>query len=263
MERKKYTVVFFRRGLPDWKRRKDPFFVRYTYRPLSFIGSAICANLGMSANTVSYISIFVGLLAALFYYFDSYTMHIWGASFVNLWLLFDCIDGNIARCVKKQPFGVFADATACYVLLAFIYPAMGYAAYIDGGLLFKAGNVWIIIIGSLVSCSDILMRLIFHKFREGEIELNKIIGKKETFLNEYKPKEPTLKDQLMETINIGGYQPFVILIATIFNFLDVFLIGCLLMDGIGLIFYTSKNIVKAIRLAKEYENIYNEKWLEA
>lgn len=261
MGNKKYSVSYFKEGLPAWKRRKDPFFIRYTYRPLSFVGSSICANLGMSANTVSYLSIFIGLIAAAFYYFDSYTMHIWGAVFVNLWLLFDCIDGNIARCVKKQPFGVFADATACYILLAFIYTAIGYAVYVDGGLLFSKGNVWIIVIGSLVSCSDIVMRLVFHKFREGEIELNKVIGKEEKFLDDYKPREPSLKDRLLEAINIGGYQPFFILLGTIFHFLDIVLLGCLLIDMAGLVFFTTRNIMKAIKLAKEYEEVYNKEWL--
>ncbi len=262
MKNQKYSVRFFSEGLPAWKRRKDPFLIRYTYRPLSFVGSSICANLGLSANSVSYISIFIGLLAVAFYFFDSHIMHIIGAVMVNLWLLFDCIDGNIARCVKKQPFGVFADATACYVLLAFIYTAMGYAVYIDGGVLFQKGNVWIIVIGSITSCSDILMRLIFHKFREGEIELNKVLGNEETFLENYKPHEPTLKDRLLEAVNIGGYQPIIILIGTIFNYLDIVLVGCMLLDVVGLIFFTSKNIFKAMSLAKKYEKIYNEKWLD-
>ena len=261
MGNQKYSVSFFKNGLPAWKRSKDPFFIRYTYRPLSFIGSSICANLGLSANTVSYLSIIIALLAALFYYFDSYVMHIWGGVFVNIWLLFDCIDGNIARCVKKQPFGVFADATACYVLLAFIYTSIGYAVYIDGGILFEKGNVWMIVIGSLTSCSDIVMRLIFHKFREGEIELNKVLNKEEKFLDEYKPHEPSMKDRLMEAVNIGGYQPIFILLGTIFHFLDIVLIGCVILDVVGLIFFTGKNICKAIKLAKEHEKIYNERWL--
>jgi hypothetical protein len=219
--------------------------------------------MGLSANTVSYMSIFIGVLATLFYYFDSHVMHIVGAVFVNIWLLFDCIDGNIARCVKKQPFGVFADATACYILLAFLYTAIGYAVYMDGGLVFSQGNIWIIVIGSLVSTSDIVMRLIFHKFREGEIELNKVIGEDEKFLDNYKPHEPSLKDRLMESINIGGYQPIIILIATIFNFLDIVLIGCLFIDIAGLCFFTTKNIIKAIKLAEKYQQVYEEKWLDA
>lgn len=262
MGKRKYSVRFFSEGLPSWKRRKDPFLIRYTYRPLSFIGSAFFSNLGLSANAVSYISIFIGLFAAYCYYFESHTMHILGAVLVNVWLLFDCIDGNIARCVKKQPFGVFADATACYILLAFLYTAIGYTVYIEGGAIFSEGNIWIIVVGSLISTSDIVMRLIFHKFREGEIELNKIIGKEETFLDNYKPHEPSLKDRLLEAINIGGYQPIIILVATIFKFLDIVLLGVLLIDVAGLCFFTTKNIIKATNLAKKYEKVYEEKWLD-
>lgn len=258
-----YSPLFFKRGLPEWKRKKDPFLSQFFYRPISFVTSSIFASLGCSANTVSYLTIIVSFAASAFYFFDSHTMHIWGAIMVNLWLLLDCTDGNIARCVKKQPFGVFADATACYTLIAFIYPAMGYAVYLDGGYFFEAGSILIVILGSLVSCSDLLLRLVFHKFREGEIELNKVRNVKDNWLDEYKPHKQSIKARLIAAVNPGGYQPVFILLGTLFYFLDIVLLFCLVIDAVGLIFYLSVYIRKAIKLSKEYQEIYQKEWLNA
>lgn len=42
----RYTAQYFRDGLPEWKRRKDPVMVKLVMRPLSFYVSAFCANRG-------------------------------------------------------------------------------------------------------------------------------------------------------------------------------------------------------------------------
>ena len=260
MKKKIYTPLFFKKGLPEWKRKKDPFLAQIFYRPLSFVGSSLFASLNCSANTVSYLTIIISLIASGLFFFSSHTMHIWGAIMVNVWLLFDCIDGNIARCIKKQPFGVFADATACYTLLAFLYQAMAYAVYVDGGFVIGKGYVWIIVIGGLTSAADMLMRLEFHKFREGEIELNKVLGRADTWLDDYKPHNPTLKEKLWAAVNIGGYLPVLILLATIFRFLDLVVFLCFFIDILSLCFFMAKMISKAITLSKEHDDIYNKEW---
>lgn len=263
MNERKYTAKYFKDSMPEWKRKKDPMIVRCLYRQISFWLSSICANCKIKANTVSYLTIIVSFAACACFYFNSYYLHLTGVLLVNLWLICDCVDGNIARVVKKQPFGVFADATACYLLLAFLYISIGYALYLDGGVLFSRGSVWVVVIGSLTSSADIVMRLIFHKFREGEIELNKIINKQDQWLDVYKPHFPSRKDRLKEATGIGGYQPMILLITFFFNAMDVYLVGCFVMEVIGLIFYTAKSISKAVKLSNEYEDIYNDKWLNA
>lgn len=263
MNERKYTAKYFRDSMPEWKRKKDPVIARWLYRPISFWISSICANNGISANTVSYLTIIVSIAACACFYFDSYYIHLTGVLLVNLWSICDCVDGNIARGVKKQPFGVFADATACYLLLAFLYTSIGYAIYINGGIWFTSGNVWIIILGALTSSADVVMRLIFHKYREGEIELDKIIKKENNWLDNYKPHDPSLREQIIEAANIGGYQPICILICFFLNALDVIIIGCFIMEITGLVFYTYKSIANAIKLSKRYEDEYNDNWMNA
>ena len=40
----------------------------------------------------------------------------------------------IARNVKKQPFGAFADAASSYILVGFLGACIGYSVYTDGGM---------------------------------------------------------------------------------------------------------------------------------
>ena len=247
----KYTAKYFRENLPSWKKKKDPLIAQWIYRPISFYFSAFCANKNISANTVSYFSISIAIIACALFYFPTSTYHLWGAIFVNIWLLFDCIDGNIARGVKKQPFGEFADATSSYILIAFLYTAMGYAAYTDGGCLFEQGNILIIFCGAIASTSDILMRLIHHKYLEGERKFIEQTGRIITTENINDERDHGIKGRIKESLSIGGYLPIVILFATIYHFLDIVVLYCLLFS-MGLFFVlTTKSIIKTIKVNKE------------
>lgn len=243
---KKYSAKFFRDTMPDWKKKKDPLIARIFYRPISFYISSICANRNISANTVSYFSIGIGLLSCLFFYLSGSVCHIIGALFVNVWLLFDCVDGNIARSVKKQYFGAFADATSCYLLLAFLYPAIGYAVYDEGGLIIEKGNVMIIILGSIATSSDVVLRLIHHKYLEGERLIPdemKMYKDEESINGEH---DPSLRDKMKEAMGIGGYLPVFILIATLLNCLDFIVFYCVIISVLLLIYMTIKMIRKTI-----------------
>lgn len=253
---KKYTAKFFRDSMPEWKKKKDPLIAQLLYRPLSFSLSAFCANKGISANSVSFCSILFGILACVCFFIPNWEFHIFGAVIVNIWLLFDCVDGNIARSVKSQPFGEFADATSCYILLAFLYPAMGFAIYIDGGLLFESGNVLIILIGALASCTDVVARLIQQKF---------IVGKMELFINQKLSelgtgsthKNPSGIDIIAEALGIGGYLPMLILLGTITYSLDIVLFYCFMMSFGLFVWSCYSNIKHAVRIASELDSSYH------
>ena len=120
MNNKKYTIRFFKETLPEWKRKKDSFVLKLFFRPLSFVTSSIAANLNITANTVSYFSILLAIVACILFLIPNFICNIFGAIFVNLWILSDCTDGNLARSVKKQPFGDFADSASSYILIAFL-----------------------------------------------------------------------------------------------------------------------------------------------
>ena len=55
----RYTPKFFNDTMPGWKRKKDSIVARYIHRPISFIFSSIFAEIGLTPNQVSFISLIV------------------------------------------------------------------------------------------------------------------------------------------------------------------------------------------------------------
>ena len=223
----KYDSKFFEGTCPAWKRRKDSILARYFYRPLSFYGAAWAANLGLSANQVSYISAIVAVFASSMFFVNNYFAHIIGAILINFWLVLDCIDGNIARGIKKLPFGEFADAMSSYLLVGLMCTAMGVAAYQDGGVLIAAGNLWVIVLGALASNCDSLMRLIYQKYKSIERELadeGRLSVKNDVFKN---PSDVgNIKVRILFEFGVAGIIPVLALLCAIFHALDLMVIYC-------------------------------------
>ena len=252
----KYTVDYFKENLPEWKRKKDSFILKHFMRPLSFVGASFCAKRGISANTVSYVSGIVAIIACALFLPPNYTCHIIGAILINLWIFMDCIDGNLARCVRKQPFGEFADAISSYLLVGFMCTCMAFAVYFNGGAFLDKGCPWIILIGALASSSDTMMRLFYHKYEQMRQELIKKgvmpdVVDAHTDINNV----GNWKIRIEHELGVDGILPLSILICTIFNCLDIIVFFCFFYYG-GAFLYSYLNFVKkAIKNAK----IYGEK----
>ena len=124
-----YTPKYFKDSIPDWKRKKDPFLSRLFYRPLSFLIASFCVNNRINANTVSYFSAGVAIIACASYIIPYYGFHVLGAILINIWLILDCTDGNLARSYKKQPFGEFADGISSYILVGLMCTTISFSVY--------------------------------------------------------------------------------------------------------------------------------------
>ena len=162
----KYNYQFFRDGLPDWKKKRDPIVVRFFYRPLSFYCSSIFSNLGITANDVTVISIVVAVVVGILFFCAGTNKEIGiiAAIMISVWLLLDCSDGNMARCVRKQPYGEFLDALGIYVLVASLGIGLSRYLYLNGGLIFEARSIVVVFIGLSSSIFDLLMRVTHQKF---------------------------------------------------------------------------------------------------
>lgn len=249
-----YTGRQLRKDMPEWKRKKDCTLCRYFFRSISFYISAWCANRGISANTVSYFSIFIAFAACICFIIPGYWWHVAAAILVNVWYLSDCVDGNIARSVKKQPFGAFADAASSYILVGFLGACLGYSVFTDGGVLLDAGCALVILVGALGTTSDTMMRLIYQKYKSCERELqDKGVLKVEYDQRLDENATASLLVRLEEWLGIGGYLAFLILVASIFNALDIIVFYCFFYYGGAFVLMTLKYCRKAIKLAKENE----------
>lgn len=167
----KYTAKYFKDTMPEWKRKKDPILSRIFYRRIAFSVASVAANLGISANTVSYFSAALAVIACCCFLLPIHKLHIVGAILINIWLVLDCTDGNLARSVKSQPFGEFADGISSYILVGLMGTMMSVAVYFEGGLFVPPGVPWIILIGALGSSSDSIMRLIYQKYKNTERDM--------------------------------------------------------------------------------------------
>lgn len=212
----KYPPSFFREGLPPWKRKKDPITNKLLYRPLSFLVAPLFCELGIGANTVSYISAIVALIACGCFVAG---VPIAAAILINIWSVLDCVDGNIARCVKKEKFGDFADSMSSFICVGLMFSCMGFCVYNSGGLFVEAGSPLIILIGAWAGSCDTLMRLIYNKYLNSMYAQGMTVEKsddpeKESGINRIRMKVDAY-------VSLGGFLPLATLFAAIFGALDL------------------------------------------
>mgnify|MGYP004597317593 CR=1 FL=1 len=247
----KFTPKFFYYNTPEWKRKKDPLICKVIYRPISFVIASGLANVGVSANAVSYFSILIAILSSLFFLRGGYESNIIAAVLLNFWLILDCVDGNLARSVKKQAFGEFADAISGYILTGLTCISIGFSVFNTGGIVFDKNNEWILLFGGIASISDLLMRLIYQKYRatlrdlvENGFKVDKDDGHGRNSRNN------SIKTRIEETLGFGGILPILVLIAALFETLDVIVVYCALYFGAACFVMCLQYILKAIRNEK-------------
>nr|WP_321405951.1 CDP-alcohol phosphatidyltransferase family protein [uncultured Carboxylicivirga sp.] len=240
--------------MPDWKRKKDPVLTRIFYRPVSFLLAAKMANHSISANSVSYFSAVIGIIGSFLFLVNNFYCRLIGAILINIWLLLDCVDGNLARSYKKQAFGEFADGISSYLLVGFLCTSIGFSVYQTGGVVLNAGIPWIILLGAFASSGDSLMRLIYQKYRSELVKLenSNLVEKEEDVRNDHS-KVSSLRVRIEAEFGIGGLLPLLILVAAIFNFLDLVLIYCFVYYFFSFIVSSLLFMKKAIQTSKELE----------
>lgn len=251
---KKYSIRDFRESTPEWKRKKETFIGKILYRPISYVISCVLTNIGIRANTVSYFSVFVSILGCTMFVFNSHLCHVIGAIIFILWAILDCVDGDMARTVGRQPFGDFADAISCYILQGLMCTTMGISVFYTGGLLVDSSNIWIVLVGCLASTANCLMRLIYQKYLSAEKDLVDLgIIKKTEDVWKDKDKASSFKVKFKETMGVGGILPFIILIAVLFNALDIVIFYCLIIYGGAFLLTSLGYVKKAVKIARQYD----------
>lgn len=240
---KYYSLKQIIDSLPKSKNSKDSLWVRLFIRKISFLFTYIFINLGFSAWEASIFSIFIAIIGCVFLSINNYIFMIIGVVLINLWLIFDCVDGNIAR-VKKtsSSMGEFIDAISGYFISAFIYFSAGVSAY-NTTILFSYYSIYFIILGAIASISGILIRLIFQKYINSK-EVKEDNKKTEKNIISY------LKNRLDKELGISGLvMPFLI-IALIFRLFDVFTLFYFAFNLVILIAMTIYYSIKAKREGK-------------
>jgi phosphatidylglycerophosphate synthase len=146
---------------------KIDLWVFVVVRPLANLLTWFFLRLKMSANFATLISTIVGFIgAAVLIFGTTKWMLLLGLVIMNLWIVFDCIDGNIARTTKKSsPLGTYFDGLSGYSYVALLYTALGVAVFKHYNLEIGGVNYsWLyMLLGALTSMMCILPRLFEYK----------------------------------------------------------------------------------------------------
>ena len=94
--------------------------------------------------------------------------------------------------------------------------------YQGGGIIFEPGNVWAVFAGAMASVCDTLMRLIYQKYQNvaADLAARKIIPPHHEKRTEHE-QSASLRVRLEQWPGIGGFLLFFILLAAIFDTLDL------------------------------------------
>ncbi|MDR0751053.1 MAG: adenylyltransferase/cytidyltransferase family protein [Christensenellaceae bacterium] len=248
--RKFYTLAEITKSLPKSKNKNSSLWAKLAVRRPSFLFTALFINVGFSPWMASIFSVFVAVAGCVFLSINNPNFIIAGVVLVELWLVMDCVDGNIAR-VKKQSskMGEFIDAFSGYFVSAYVYLSIGIAAYHTSNIIHMDKH-YFLMLGAIASISDILARLIHQKY------LNCNPQKIQAQVDIRKKSLSYIRLRIEKELGISGFfMPFLI-ISLIFNVFDVMIVFYALFSVCGLLASSSYYAYKAhIKHVKMYQTI--------
>ena len=241
-----YSLKAIIDSLPAKKNSKSSLWVKLIVRKLSFLFTYVFINLGFSPWAVSVLSAVVAVVGSVFLMLPNYAFAVIGMILIQIWLILDCVDGNIARCKKQSSeLGLFIDALSGYYVSAFVYLGTGVAAYHFSP--FENLRLLFLLLGAVSSISGILSRLIHQKYTYTILMLENGSHKLLTPEEEVETKKSFqyLRSRIDKEIGISGlFMPFLI-IAAIFNLFDAITVFYFLFQVLALIGVTAIYSLKA------------------
>ncbi len=228
----------------------------YILRPLSFYPTAVSMNIGLTANQTTWISLMVLVVGCLLLAVGNYLSALAGAALLNVWLLLDFVDGNIARYERGcSRYGEFIDALGAFLAhLSFFAAGVGF--YVSRNSLLLSSFEWpverysavILIMGSIASLAAIWIRLIFQKFKNtfpaSNFEKRDVLSVRDT---------TSISAVLMHLghnlVNLSGLLLPAFFLAAAFRLLDVFLI----LLAIANTLIVAITLLRVLRLARELD----------
>jgi len=223
-----YSYKEIKQSLTKKKNSRSSLWVRLWVRKASFPITYIFINTGWTANMVSVLSWIVIFAAAVLLSINNFWCMLAGVILTNLWLVLDCVDGNIARVKKVKTFmGDFFDATAGYGPFSFTTIGLGMAAY-HTSFLMPSQYGWIfILLGGIGATANIYMRLVHQKYQNCFFAAKKILNELDDITlqdTEDKKSFAYIREQIDKNIGVSGlFMPW-LLVALFTDTFDVMLV---------------------------------------
>lgn len=190
------------KSLPKGKNRNSSIFVRYFIRPISIILSVPFLTLNVSPNSISYLA----FLFSIFVLILSLKSYILGGIFLLLWLILDCVDGNIARYKKLYTtYGDLIDSLSSLLLVIAMPFVLGYNTYLLSPTVLKINILpFSLTIGIVNSFS----RIFYQKYRVANFENNDCIPETLSKVAMVKTNKKNLEyivNRIEKNIGISGF----------------------------------------------------------
>lgn len=140
---------------------KQDIWVYIFVRPFSFLVTWILMRMKFSANQATFLSTVISIIGSILLVTQNKSQTMLALIILNLWIVFDCVDGNIARTTHKSSrYGEFLDGLSGYIFTIFIYIFISINVFLNSGYIYS----WIyIVLGAFTSMATIFPRLIEHK----------------------------------------------------------------------------------------------------
>jgi hypothetical protein len=161
----------------------------YIFRPIGFRLTWIAVRMGLSSEAVSWLSAVVGLAGCVLLLSGSRLTLPVGLALLVVFNLLDCVDGDIARCMRTQnPYGRFLDSVCGGIIDVVFWLVVGIMAFQHPQLLYwpnplgygpifwlAVGGVTCVlyqVLALLEHCFDMLLRPYWEKEVGGRTEPN-------------------------------------------------------------------------------------------
>jgi phosphatidylglycerophosphate synthase len=210
-------------------------------------------KLGLTANQTTGLSLLVLLLGCACLAVGSYPAVIAGTVFVNLWLVLDFVDGNIARYERSSShYGEFIDAMGAFTAhTAFFAAGAGFYIARDSLIYakfsFTADYAFLVFLaGSIASLTAIWIRLLYQKFKNTFPDSD--IEKHDALIDgEATSSFRTILRIGHNLINLSGLLLPVFFLAALFRVLDVFLFAVAAANSLILVITTIRLLKRGAR----------------
>ena len=233
--------------------RRNKEWLYYAGRQPSFYLTWLFLWLNISANQATYIGLVVGLISCIFLGWGSYIFKLVGILIATLYLVLDCVDGNIARYRGvTNKYGEFIDGLNSYFINAFFFISIGIGAFNNPELvssmsLIKRGipinKYWFLILGLWTAFSYVFARLVSQRYEE-------IFGRETTTVTPVISKNldknyPFISFIISNLFGIGGFFIPLVLLSIIFKLLGLLVFVYAMVNTVVFGVNTIKLLLKA------------------
>lgn len=236
---------------------KNLLIIRYFFRVISIRLTWLFLRIGISANQTTLLSIFSGVLGVILLGTGQYEYMILGGILINLWLILDNVDGEIARYSGATHFGMYYDTTNADIMYALLFIAIGAGVYNSPAPKFMNLDPGaFLLLGGLASLFKILSRLSELRLYTYMELLPKGSNAEDKHERNGSEAEITMKFILLNYVfnQVGLLHPIVPVLA-FFNRLDVYIIFYGLSFPFLYILLLLLQYSRILRLKGEYEGI--------